>query len=197
MIGDTTLHWAAESGDTRLLWLLLVAGADPNRINKAGQTPLFVATEIQLLLAAGADPNWSDNCGNTPLHLAVDRDDVRVELLYQLLDAGADPNSIDTGGWSALHFAAECGHVEGLQMLLDAGADVQPRGQTECCTALYFAVSCGHYGAVDLLLQHGADVHVRGSDGVTALATARAADDHAIVALLVAAGADAAAPGES
>lgn len=52
---------------------LLAAGADPNRGNDMGDTPLHLVKSDQLadvLLAAGADPNQKNHDGQTPIHTA-------------------------------------------------------------------------------------------------------------------------------
>lgn len=42
-----------------------------------------------------------------------------------LLKYGADPNEQALCGATALHYAAECGHLEVCQLLLDHGAKLQ------------------------------------------------------------------------
>ncbi|MDX1933244.1 MAG: ankyrin repeat domain-containing protein [Capsulimonadales bacterium] len=58
--GETFLTRAARQGDFTLAALLLERGADPNRTDRTGQTPLDAAENrgrlLRLLLDAGADP---------------------------------------------------------------------------------------------------------------------------------------------
>jgi ankyrin repeat protein len=73
-----------------------------------------------------------------------------------LLDAGADVNAEGSRykGGAALWLAADAGHVEIIEMLLDARADVKAmsgnRGQL--CTALQRAIRNGRSGAVEVLV---------------------------------------------
>lgn len=52
--------------------------------------------QIRLLLDAGADPNRADRTGNTPLHAAAKQGDAGVAL--QLLERGADPMTRNAQG---------------------------------------------------------------------------------------------------
>ncbi|MDR3688711.1 MAG: ankyrin repeat domain-containing protein [Fimbriimonas sp.] len=64
---------------------------------------------IELLLCAGADPNVADDGGFTPLHLAADSGNLEIaELLVRF---GADRMAI-ANGKSAAEFAAAKGHSE-------------------------------------------------------------------------------------
>ncbi len=85
--GNTALHLAAARNHLPLAELLLARGADPNRTNLAGQTPLllgyltFLGHQFapgapfdplgQLLLKHGARLDLADTNGRTPLRVAV------------------------------------------------------------------------------------------------------------------------------
>jgi ankyrin repeat protein len=92
------------------------------------------AEVLALLLAKGADPNKQDSCGITPLFTAAERGSLKSVAL--LLDHGADPNARHDYDWSTpLHWAAEgaygigrdCGNnnAEIVALLLDLGADFE------------------------------------------------------------------------
>src|SRR5262245_33632770 len=87
-IGDTPLHLAAAGYRTKIVELLLDAGADPNATTNHRQSgPLHYAADgyitgpvwdakkqvqtIRILLDAGADVNRQDKNGAAPLHRAV------------------------------------------------------------------------------------------------------------------------------
>ncbi|MEO8133392.1 MAG: ankyrin repeat domain-containing protein, partial [Betaproteobacteria bacterium] len=84
--GDRPLHVAVKYGNLEALRLLLAAGADPNRRDWMGNTPLkelagrkayddsLDATNLtaaKMLLAKGADPSLPSKDTMTPLHLAT------------------------------------------------------------------------------------------------------------------------------
>ena len=65
---------AAWTGDVEAVKSQLAAGADLNKKDSIGRTPLYYSaleghTEVaELLIAAGADVNAKTNTGRTPLH---------------------------------------------------------------------------------------------------------------------------------
>lgn len=89
----------------------------------------------------------------------------KERYLKTLLAAGASPNGFGNGV-TALARAAEYGLEECVQILLDAGADVNER-KSYHNSALGEACSGGHAGCVKLLLAAGADVNARAVYGKT------------------------------
>ena len=59
-------------------------------------------------------------------------------------------------GRTALHWASRDGHERMVQMLLDAGADVNA-GSEKGVSALQWASASGHQGVIQMLLDAGAD----------------------------------------
>lgn len=65
------------------------------------------------------------------------------------------------GSW--LHVAATEGNVEIMDLLIEAGIDVNTQGGTFKGGSLNLAASAGHIDAVKCLLSHGADLDVSDS----------------------------------
>ncbi len=90
--------------------MLLDKGADPNRADNNGATPLLIACQeghlaiAKKLLDKGADPNKADNNGATPLFVACQEG--HQAIVEKLLDKGADPNRADNDGFGLLHTAS-------------------------------------------------------------------------------------------
>lgn len=111
-----------------------------------------------------------------------------------LLLAEVDPNArlADTLE-TPLFLAVEGGWVEGVELLLEHGADANAR-DADGDSPLFVALRSGlesAYDIVGLLVDHGADANARGSGNTTALTIAVAAGDEELVETLLDHGADA------
>jgi uncharacterized protein len=113
----------------------------------------------------------------------------RDKRLVELLES--DPGLARTfsgDGFTALHLAAFFGHVEALQLLLDAAADPNAVGTSEQIgpvQPLHSAAATGRLKCARLLLEHGADVNARQGGGFTALHAAAASRDAELARLLL------------
>jgi len=90
-------------------------------------------------------------------------------------------------GWFPLHYAAQHGHIIVIQLLLEAGRDVNaPAAIFYGRTALQAASEGGYEDVVKLLLSHSADVNtpVAEFSGRTALQAALESDYKYVVQLL-------------
>ena len=127
--GKTALMWAAETGQTDVIRMLVDYGAVVDRGNAKGGTALMYAavagrTEaIRSLVEAGADPNHRVRHGWTPLLLATAKG--HVEAVRLLTRLGADPSTRDVYGWTLLMHATERADREMVSTLLDLGLDPQ------------------------------------------------------------------------
>jgi ankyrin repeat protein len=159
--------------------LLLDAGADPNASVELDQgdwrmSALFLATGkhdlslVRLLLDAGATPDE-----DAFYHACEQSDQAFLEALYRpgfessvihkldfedaaglrwFLERGVDVNAL-----GCLHWAIGRGRGVGvLQLLLEAGADVNQPHPRLGVRPLAVAARCGHLAAYDLLAAHGA-----------------------------------------
>ena len=83
--GLLPLHYAAKCGDTEIIEQLINLGANPNSRNANNETPLFLASTVEVaetLVANGADPNAK--CGSHYPSDSVSSAKVRDFLLYVL-----------------------------------------------------------------------------------------------------------------
>lgn len=170
----TPLCNAIRHGDSRLAISFLAAGANPNRVDSHGETPLFLAASrlvaplCQVLINQGARVDagrYAD--GTTPLMAALQAGgspeamlQPKLEVAELLLAAGANHLQPDAQGNFPMHVAP----VELMPRLMAFGASVNctnARGRTP----LFFG---GGRSRVEFLLQHGVDVNARDVDGNTA-----------------------------
>ena len=128
--GMSALHSAAEIGDTEMLEMLIIAGANTEAVTRIGDyTPLHVASE------AG-----------------------HGEVVRSMLEAGANVEARRAfAGTTALHLAAAAGSVSSINALVDFGADIDARESEWGQTPLIFAASRNRVEAVKALLARGAD----------------------------------------
>ncbi len=128
-----------------------------NVVRKCGQKVRITESDYALVAQALSTSNnldAIDRDGENALGLAVEFGDKRLVKL--VLDAGANPNRSCVLGYP-LDIAAGKGQSEIVAMLLDAGAEVDGRGE-DGGTALSSASAAGHATVVRQLLEAGANV---------------------------------------
>ena len=136
---STILIETIKYRNNELIKLLLKNGADVNKPNSSGVTPLMFAimsfpddTEImEFLLNHQADFRHKDKDGNTPLTGAVAFG--RMGAVKALLKYGADVNESNGKGFTPLMLAVAVNNPEMFKLLLEKGADVKkkhPKGWT-------------------------------------------------------------------
>lgn len=168
-------------------------GAEVNARDEDGNTPLLLALEkcedetirediIKKLLEAGAGVNVSNDNRNTPLLFALSYR-VKEELVVKLIKAGSDVEA-DVKAYfevrgknndnfltyeTPLHSAVRDYSQKVIQMLLDAGADVNSTCSYQGRTPLHVAARFRETAIIELLLNRGADANALDEDMNTPL----------------------------
>jgi len=167
--GLTPLLYAARAGCLGCVKAMLAAGADVDRPNPDGMTPMTMALDngspavARYLLDRGANPHTWDWWGRTPLYVAVNmrggldgrpgqRSPESLDLIKALLEAGVNPN-------------AQLAFKEPSR----GGRDNRFRDDllTTGATPLLRAAQTYDNDVVRLLLEHGALVDLPNASGVT------------------------------
>ena len=142
---DSALFWAAEQGHSKIISILLQAGADPNKQASGRQTALIAACK-----------NGHADCSN--ILIAHER---------------ADLNIRGKGGRTALSFACGGGHAQVVQQLLKQHSCEVDEEDDSGATALFWAAGGGHVSVISLLTRETtADVNHRDRKGRTSLSWA-------------------------
>lgn len=167
--GDTALNVAVRKGNLPAAEFLLDHEAKVGLANRLGEPPLLIAaTEgnadlVKLLLSRDADEN----------SLEQDSRANRMALVKQAV-----------GRNSVLIAATQKGHLDVVQLLVEAGADINYRGFMGK-TALHVAVERNRRNLVSYLSQQAADPNIASLAGITPLMEAAKMGNRYIVTSLL------------
>jgi ankyrin repeat protein len=202
--GSTPLLWAVHSSNVEIARALIAAKAAVDTANDYGVTPLLDASRtgdaamVDLLLKSGANPSLAHPEGETPL-MAASRSG-SVPAVRLLLARGVEVNTVESfQKTTALMWAAAEGHLDVVDVLIEAGADPNLQGHvtsltkrhnadhpTGGFTALMYAARSGNEALVRRLVARGADVNVKNGDGASAAMIAMYNDRFDLAATLIA-----------
>jgi len=194
-VGRTALHWTVIFGETAMLADLLAAGADPNRADLAGRTPLAVLHRgdriaAELLLAAGADPDAADRAARTPREQATGAVLATInQLAPPTSRTRVEGRVIDHPVGVPIIDAICTGNTQWLRDELAAGVDPDTTTTTGW-TALMWAAHLDHPTHARILLDAGADPNRRDTFGNNALTAAIFGPSPAVMRVLLDRGAD-------
>ncbi|KAH7041431.1 ankyrin repeat-containing domain protein [Microdochium trichocladiopsis] len=198
----TPLLCAIQKGHMSTVQVLLEAGADPwlhrddwhgaldlaaDAVPAGGGDRLDILRAIWLALSKprpfgqSYDADW--HLRRTHRVLAG----AKAPAVKLLLDLGVDPDLEHKAERTPLMARAESisGNVDEVQLLIDAGADVNWSGPVDITTPLMVAVICGNVELARLLLARGAFADVRNLVGSSALNLAASQGSEPMVRLLV------------
>ncbi|XP_046902418.1 ankyrin repeat domain-containing protein 50 [Hypomesus transpacificus] len=202
--GRTALRAAAWGGHEEILLTLLDYGAQVDVADREGRTPLIAAAymghreAVEILLDHGADVRLADDDGRTALSVAALCVPTAAgvkgygEVASLLLERGANPGHRDRDSMTPLLLAAYEGHEEVVELLLEAGADVDESAgpHAAAVTPLLAAAAMGHAATVGRILFWGAAVDGIDGEGRTALSLAAARGSLEVVCALLDRGLD-------
>jgi ankyrin repeat protein len=165
---ETALMFAAASGRSEVMRLLTAKGADTKATTKVVDLSAFAKEEQekfaqflqqqQAQAAKNGQPApQARGRGRCEGKAGIDRQYAFPELVaYQ-------------GGLAAIHIAARQGSADAVQVLLDAGADINQRSAGDHITPIVIATLNGHFDLAKAMLDKGADPNFAEDNGVTPL----------------------------
>lgn len=160
-----------ESLSIKFAECLITSGANVNKIDNCGDSPIRVATLtgkkqlVKYFLNASAKIEQLDKFGRTPLFTAVQMVTFlgkgKLEMVKFLLSKGANPNLKDNFKFTPLHFACYGPSSDLVKLLIVAGADINATTIDKKLTPLHLACSNGIVDSVKLLLKAKNDTSKR------------------------------------
>jgi ankyrin repeat protein len=136
--GNSLLHESVRRGKSTLTEILIKAGADVNKRNNDGDTPLSLDSSdtgtkkcIELLILNGADIDNENIYGHTALTYSIYKN--RFNLAEFLIKLGANTNKI---------------------------SGLKNRGKGIEMTPLFYALETQNFEVIELLLKNGADANM-------------------------------------
>ena len=156
---STPLMWAVHSGDVDTVNFFISQGADVRAKAYQGATAAINAISGKqeaiaiILFDAGADANGRGNSRQNFLEASAESG--MTGAVEALIRNGTD---LDTYGPSALLYAVSRGHTDAVNVLLDAGVDVNAQITRSQNSILHTASATGDLDLVTLLLSRGAEV---------------------------------------
>ena len=172
--GRSALHWAAKENKVEVIPILLAAKADVNNRDRAGKTPLCIASEnrdpkcvesMKLLIDAKSDVNSNDRLGGTPLLWAAGLG--TPEAVSLLIASGAKVSVQDKNGLTPLLWAAGTGDPRSVQILIDNKADLDVADNLTGDTAIMRAARNGKYESLVILIKAGSKLDMKNRQGMT------------------------------
>jgi ankyrin repeat protein len=121
---------------------------------------------VERLLKANADVNYQNKAGNTPVYLASIKGHAAIVRL--LIRIKADVNICNKDGISPVYAASRTGRTGIVDLLVNAGADIHLAATDSCGDVpLGIAIRMGHIKTVERLLKANADVNYQNKAGNT------------------------------
>ena len=200
--GMTPLHWAAYKGHIHTVESLLQKGANPIKLNKNSQMPIYSTllvpvkkspdlfshkqTLFNLLFNRAPESiNHQDNNGNSVFHLMASDDHFNPLLNEATLaksHALSQPNKL---AQYPVHTAILNHQINNARLLLESNTGVDKQADREGRVPLHYAAMHGSDELINLCINHSENINIRDTYNKTPLIlAAEIGNQEAINALL-------------
>jgi ankyrin repeat protein len=182
--GGQPLSWASLYSNRELVLYFIENGAKVNDLNINNDTPLILATDIDIvsiLLNKNANINAQNKTLGTPLLISIIRGASDIALL--LINRGSDLHVSNNHGQTPMHLATLSALPAVIIELTKKGVDINSRDK-KGNTPLIYAAAIGNGAIVKVLLLSGADADIEDSEGNSALEIANKLGKRNIIDML-------------
>lgn len=131
---------------------------------------------INYLLVKGADANKTNYDGYTPLTAHLSSNLFNKDFIDRLIKYNAEVNATDFEGDTPLHYAVMNNNLDAVTYLIDNGANVNVKNK-DSITPLHIAVEQKNYDITGQLLHNDADRNTKNINNVSALDMAKKSGD--------------------
>jgi len=132
--GDTLLHLSCKQNCVELISELLQLGADPNKSNYRGFTPLMYAVDKKFVQSHFLLRQCEED-----LEL---KEKNAMMIISLLLENGVDPNSITKYKGSAFTFAFMNANIKVCRLLIKYGADIRFQDKVDISYGGRYKIDC-------------------------------------------------------
>lgn len=156
-------------GHIEIIRILLEFNADPNLVDEEGKGPLHTAAyfgsyghQVKGIRRKDPPSTLGEDCKAPATHRDAQQESVRLDILRLLLESKRCTVDLrESHGCTPLWYAAGGGWTRAAEMLLAAGASVDPAekefpDQQGLVSPLIHALNRGQYETAKMLLIHGA-----------------------------------------
>jgi ankyrin repeat protein len=166
-----TVLECARRGHKEVLGILSTARYDMEVVDKAGMTPLLLASwtgrrdVVDLLIRIGCNTHATTRSGETAIHLAARSEE--IDVLSFLLDFYPHRFNLDVRdreGRTAMHILAGNGDVDTICRMIRAGAHVNLKDNAKKSPA-HVAITSGFDDVLAIFLDQDIDPRQRDSEG--------------------------------
>ncbi len=174
---------------------LVEQGADINQDDEYSNSLVsLVLNEVnlsmlKLLIEQGLDIKALNDDEESLLHLACSASK-RTNIIAFLLQEGLDIKARNKWGETPLLLYCEYGNVEGIQFLLENGAELKEVDDEENNVLHNACWGSGNQDVISFLLKQGMDINTRNKNGQTPLLAASEGGNYKLIPFLIEQGAD-------
>ncbi|KAK2580522.1 hypothetical protein KPH14_006256 [Odynerus spinipes] len=175
----------------RHLMVLKACNVNIDTPTQSGMTSLELAIKcnasaeiVTLLLEAGANPASFQRIHDSALILASKANSPLLPELIRYVQSSKLLNNVDFTGFAALHYCSQYGNLEGVNSLINMGANVNLQESRSGRTALFLAIENNHHIVAQKLIESGAQADIPNFSGQTVMSLENKINHLSLITLL-------------